>query len=136
VKKCDVKCLTYKYYDNIFKRMQEHWGKSLFLSHRQDNDFPSYWMVYWKMSWFVQFSSKLAWYLKFMLFHAIIYIFGILLIFPHFLCPNCALGALKLIREPWLHITFKMLFFVILNTRKSLLLCNMYFTILYWCGAN
>jgi len=33
--------------------MHGNWGKSFFLSPGQENDFPSYWIVYGKMYWFM-----------------------------------------------------------------------------------
>jgi len=48
----DVEYLTF---NNMMTTFLERWKlrKILFLSHGQENDFPLYWMVYWKMSWFV-----------------------------------------------------------------------------------
>jgi len=68
-----------------------------FLTNAQETVFPPHWMVYWKMSWFVHIFPQQ--------FHKVPKVYALsrsyfdcwkTLDFVHFLCTNCALGALRI----------------------------------------
>jgi len=71
-----------------------------FLANGQENAFPPLCDIEWCIGrcpgLCTIFLNNFTWYLKFMLYRAVILIVGGTLDFVQFLCTNCALGALRI----------------------------------------